>query len=235
MKQKVNDYIILQGFREGKTQEELAEKTGASIYTVQHHLVKLCELETIRPEHIVSSDDLDAILSIVPKTGWNGRLQHIYDTLQGRYDMQTLKMLTHSPSFLKILEERMKEEGTDPSNASSRYRLYKEKAKTEYLQIPGIYVYFIFAPSENENPGQLLFIDVAANLGKIIRDCKETAGRVGYIEVDSIEEGKVLAGYYTAGMSPAYPTSDPDKNVIISIDEKKRKPGMILLLDAGEN
>ena len=100
--------------------------------------------------------------------------------------------------------------------------------------MPGTYVYFLFGTPENGNDSGLLFIDITKNLGKVVKDSEKTAEKIGYIRVGTEGEGRALAKYYTAGMNPKYPSYETDGNVIVKIDEKKMKPGMIRLRKSGQ-
>lgn len=224
MKGKVNDYELIKELRTGKDLEEYADEKGISIHTIETHLSWMSEAEAIKPSDLVSEKEQDIIVAALAETLWDGKLRPAYEILGGRYPYYILKPLLRNPEFLKRIEEGMTAAGKDASYITGLRVAMAEKGRSWYGRLPGIYTYFIFS-KEDEN--KVLFIDVTKNLGKVIQNCKNAASRIGYIEASSYEEGKVLAGYYTAGMKPVYPSCSGDANVIVSIDERKRKPGMI--------
>lgn len=225
----VNDYDFLKNIRAGKSLEEYAEMSGAAPSTLEHHLETMAEADVIHADDVISSEDQDIVVRALAMAEWNGRMRPAAEILEGRYPYNKLKPVLHNPTFLKKIEEEKEREGRDTAVVKGLIEAYEKRGKAWYGKIPGIYTYFIFS-KEDEN--QVLFIDVTKNLGKVVKNCRDTASKVGYIEVASYEEGKVLAGYYTAGMKPLYPSCNASKNVILAVDEKKRKPGMIRLSPA---
>lgn len=227
MIKKVNDYDLAAKIKTGTDIQEYADVTGISVYTIEKHLVDMSEAGVIVPADILDEDEAEAAASFLGRAGWNSNLGEMYRMLEGRYSYTELKILMHSPSFLRAVEDAAGQAGKKADSVSGRRRMYEERGRNWYRKIPGIYVYFIF---DIEDENRVLFIDVTKNLGKVIRDCENSASRIGYIEAGSYEEGKALAGYYTAGMKPVYPSCSADTNVITGIDETKRKPGMIRLI-----
>lgn len=219
MTRKTNDSDLLRAYKSGQSPGEYAAGAGLSLYTVEHHLTKLSLMGLIEPEEIVPAEELDGITAVLPRTNWDGKLGSMHEILEERYSYLQLKMLMRNEAFLEKLSEVCTGSACE---RRVRYRLSEvRRVKPDlYLQIPGLYVYFVFG-LEYEN--EILFIDTTTNLGKVIRDCRSTAAGIGYIEAESREEAEALACYYTAGMHPKYPTKDAEKNVITEIDEKKRK------------
>lgn len=221
---KVNDYELEKAYRAGTDVEEYAAAAGVSPHTVTSHLTCMAEAGVLTPRDVVGEDELSAVIPFLAKAEWDGGLKNMYRLLEGRYPYQALKLLQHSPAFLSAIEDAAGEETVTAERLAGRRRVYEERGRKWYRKIPGIYTYFIF---DKEDENRVLFIDTTKNLGGVIHGCRDTASRVGYIEVETVEEGSVLAGYYTAGMNPAYPSHDGTSNVVTGIDETKRKPGMI--------
>lgn len=223
MQKLVNDYDLLKAYKQGLNAQEYAGSTGISVFTIEHHLIKLAEIEALKPEDI-AGDDTPIIADVLLRANWDGTITKAFHLLEGRYSYIALNMLLRSPSFLRRITDNADVDAAWKTKYLCRLQSIEKKRSQMYMQIPGTFVYFIF---DKEDENTVLFIDVTTNLGKTANSCKTTASKIGYIEVSSKEEGRTLAAYYTAGMKPRYPSHNADDNVILSIDEKKRKPGII--------
>ena len=232
----VNDYELKEYIEKGNSPESYAERTGFAVDTIRKHLYTMAETENIDITKIVSEEEMKVIINILSKVKWDGTMTLMYQILEGKYPYYKIKLLLHSRKFLNTLTdvyETLHPQWDKYYIAHLKYANEHNKRKKD-MQLPGIYVYFIFNKPIDEDDSGLMFIDVTDKLGKVIQDSKKTADKLGYIEVKTKEDGKAIAKYYTASMSPRYPSYKAEDNAIISIDEMKLKPKM-LFFDPSKN
>lgn len=228
---QINDYELKEYVESGKSPESYAEKTGFSINTIRKHIIAMAEHEYIDVTKLISEDEMKMIVNVLAHVRWDCHITSMYQIMEGKYSYFILRLLFHSGRFLSMLKQASETMAVSWDTHYLDHILYANRNQKEktHMHMPGIYVYFLFGEPENESDSGLLFIDVTRNFGKVAEESKETAKRIGYIRVETEEEGKALAKYYTAGMSPKYPSYEADGNVILSVDEKKMNPGMINL------
>lgn len=229
MRHQINDYDLKKYIEEGKSPESYAEKTGFSIHTIREHLIFMAEDNDIDLNKLISEDEQRMIVNLLVHVGWDCHLTSMYHLLEGKYSYFILRLLLHSEKFLSMLKDAAAQTKVSWDTHYLDHIFYANKncKRDRYMRMPGVYVYFLFGKPEEEGETGLLFVDVTRNLGKVINESEKTIQKIGYIRVETEEEGKVLAKYYTAGMHPKYPSYPADGNVILAVDEKKMKPGII--------
>lgn len=233
---QINDYELKEYIESGKSPESYAETTGFSINTIRKHLISMAENETLDITKLIPEEEIRMMVNILVHVEWDCHISSLYKIMEGRYSYFILRLLFHSGFFLSMLKSASEQTKVMWDTHYLDHIVYANKncKGNAYMHMPGTYVYFLFGTPENGNDSGLLFIDITKNLGKVVKDSEKTAEKIGYIRVGTEGEGRALAKYYTAGMNPKYPSYETDGNVIVKIDEKKMKPGMIRLRKSGQ-
>lgn len=228
MTHQINDYELRHHIEAGNSPESYAEKTGFSLNTIRKHLITMAENNNLDISCLVSEDEQRMIVNILAHVEWDCRIASMYRILEGKYSYFLLRLLFHSKGFLYKLQDASHLINVSWDTHYLNHILYanRNNREKEYMHMPGVYVYFLFGEPEESGNG-LLFVDVTRNLGKVIDDSRTSITKIGYIQVETEEEGKALARYYTAGLHPKYPSYEAAGNVILSIDEEKLKPKII--------
>lgn len=229
MKRQINDYELKQYIEAGNTPESYAEKSGFSLNSIRKHLIQMSENNDLDISCLIPEDEQRMIVNILARVKWDCRITSMYKILEGKYSYFVLRLLFHASSFLTLLKDVSEHVSVSWDTHYLDHIIYANRNNQElaYMHLPGNYVYFLFGEPESEGDTGLLFIDVTRNLGKVIEDSKKTIKKIGYIQIETEEEGKALAKYYTAGLHPKYPSYEAGSNVILSIDEEKLKPKII--------
>ena len=225
---QIDDYDLKHHIETGNSPESYAERTGFSLNTIRKHLITMAENNDLDISCLVKEDEQRMIVNVLAHVEWDCRITSMYHILEGRYSYFLLRLLFHSESFLSKLKDVSCQIPVTWDTHYLDHILFANRNNQEktYMRMPGVYIYFLFGEPE-ENGNGLLFVDVTRNLGKIIDDSRTSITKIGYIQVETEEEGKALARYYTAGLHPKYPSYGTKDNVILSIDEEKLKPKII--------